>query len=120
MLGVEITPDAAWPSEEVPHHVRVELPGGLSLEIDSVAMTESFDGPWGPAGGTVTIIFTMESRDSIDELYGKLTAAGHTGRVPPFDAFWGARYAVVDDPDGNHVGLMSPMDERYASAPPPL
>jgi uncharacterized glyoxalase superfamily protein PhnB len=29
---------------------------------------------------------------------------------PPYDAFWGARYAVVSDPDGNAVGIMSPID----------
>ena len=28
----------------------------------------------------------------------------------PYDAFWGARYAVVSDPDGNGVGIMSPID----------
>ncbi len=49
-----------------------------------------------------------------------MTSAGYTGHLAPFDAFWGARYAVIDDPDGNHVGIMSPMDQKYASAPPQL
>jgi uncharacterized glyoxalase superfamily protein PhnB len=36
-----------------------------------------------------------------------------SGRLRPSaadDTFWGARYAVIEDPDGNHVGLMSPID----------
>jgi hypothetical protein len=37
---------------------------------------------------------------------------------PPFDAFWGARYAIVEDPDGNHIGLMSPSDPALRTAPP--
>ena len=37
---------------------------------------------------------------------------------PPFDAFWGARYAIVADPDGNDVGLMSPIDESRRTWPP--
>ena len=30
------------------------------------------------------------------------------------------RYAIVADPDRNHVGLMSPIDEAKRSAPPAL
>ena len=28
---------------------------------------------------------------------------------PPFDAFWGQRYATVHDPDGNPVDLFAPL-----------
>jgi uncharacterized glyoxalase superfamily protein PhnB len=120
LLGVQIPDSAAWPSADHAHHVAVEMPGGVFLEIDSVGMTESFSGPWGPPGGTATIIFRLQTREAVDERYAALTSAGHPGRTSPFDAFWGSRYAVVDDPDGNHVGLMSPRDESRQSAPPPL
>ena len=53
-----------------------------------------------------------------DERYAQLTSAGYLGRQPPFDAFWGARYAIVADPDGNDVGLMSPMEESRRTWPP--
>jgi hypothetical protein len=33
------------------------------------------------------------------------------------DAFFGARYAVVLDPDGNAVGLMGPTDPAARSMP---
>jgi uncharacterized glyoxalase superfamily protein PhnB len=36
----------------------------------------------------------------------------------PFDAFWGARYAIVEDPDGIAVGLMSPISANRRSPPP--
>lgn len=45
-------------------------------------------------------------------------AAGYRGRQRPYDAFWGARYAIVDDPDGNGIGLMSPVDDEHRSWPP--
>jgi uncharacterized glyoxalase superfamily protein PhnB len=54
--------------------------------------------------------FSVASRDAVDERYAALTGAGYPGRQPPYDAFWGARYAVVQDPDGRDVGLMSPID----------
>ena len=51
-----------------------------------------------------------------------------TSQQEPYDAFWGARYAIVEDPDGNAVGLMSPIDpdrqrptldvERVPPSPP--
>jgi len=39
-----------------------------------------------------------------------LVAAGHPARLEPYDAFFGARYAIVSDPDGHNIGLMSPID----------
>ena len=54
----------------------------------------------------------------MDARYADLTAAGYRGQQPPWDAFWGARYAVVEDPDGNPVGLMSPIDPARRSAAP--
>ena len=54
--------------------------------------------------------FRVATREAVDALYGRMTAAGHRGQQPPYDAFWGARYAVVEDPDGNAVGIMSPVD----------
>ncbi len=45
---------------------------------------------------------------SVRAFLAELTAVGYRARQPPFDAFWGARFAIVADPDGNDVGLMSP------------
>ena len=37
------------------------------------------------------------------------------GGVAPYDAFFGSRYAIVFDPDGNQVGIKSPIeaDRKY-------
>jgi uncharacterized glyoxalase superfamily protein PhnB len=40
----------------------------------------------------------------------KLTAAGHSGSLPPFDAPWGQRYATVVDPNGTSVDLFAALD----------
>jgi hypothetical protein len=37
--------------------------------------------------------------------------------VTRFSAPTGARYAIVADPDGNDVGLMSPIEESRRSWP---
>jgi uncharacterized glyoxalase superfamily protein PhnB len=66
----------------------------------------------------VVIGVGLESREAVDALWHALLAEGAQGLQPPYDAFWGARYAIVEDPDGNPVGLMSPVDPaRRARAP---
>jgi uncharacterized glyoxalase superfamily protein PhnB len=49
-----------------------------------------------------------------------MATAGYTSQQEPYDAFWGSRYAILEDPDGNAVGIMSPMDDAYRSAPPEM
>jgi len=70
------------------------------------------------ASGRALIGFRVASRDAVDATYHELVAAGYEGRQPPYDTFWGARYAVIADPDGNDVGLMSPLDVSRRSWPP--
>ncbi len=121
-LGVAIPADAAWAPAGVPHHASFEVPGGGHIEVDSIAMTRSFDPGWqepGPSSRTV-VQFSLPSAEAVDTKFAELTAAGYGGHVAPFDGFWGARYAIVEDPDGNHVGMMSPVDPAKRSAPPEL
>jgi uncharacterized glyoxalase superfamily protein PhnB len=62
--------------------------------------------------------FSVATREAVDDRYEDLVAAGYPGRQPPYDTFWGARYAVVADPDGNDVGIMSPVEESRRYWPP--
>jgi catechol 2,3-dioxygenase-like lactoylglutathione lyase family enzyme len=122
-LGLEIPDDAIWRTASGAHHVDLQLPGGLHLHFDSAALTKSFDSGWPdpPGNGSRTIVgFSLSSRKAVDECYAELVAAGYTGRQAPYDAFWGARYAVIEDPDGNHVGLMSPLDPARRLPPPAI
>ncbi len=114
-LGVPV-PDSVDPAGQ---HVQLRMRGGFSLELDTVDSARLWNAGWraDPSVGVV-IGFALESRAAVDERYAELTASGCRGRQPPFDAFWGARYAIVADPDGNDVGLMSPIDESRRTWPP--
>jgi catechol 2,3-dioxygenase-like lactoylglutathione lyase family enzyme len=114
-LGVEIEPTfAPWDR----HHRTVSTPGDVDFDLDSREFTPQWNGGW-PAGQTGAVLgFRVASRDAVDAIYADLTGAGYTGQQPPYDAFWGARYALVADPDGNAVGLMSPSDPARRTAPP--
>jgi uncharacterized glyoxalase superfamily protein PhnB len=122
-LGVEIPEKSIWRTPTGIHHVDVPMPGGLVVHLDSFAMTRAYDRGWrepsGP-GTRVVLSFAVSSRDEVDRLHVKLTGLGYASAQPPYDAFWGSRYAIVEDPDGNHLGLMSPRDDAHGSAPPEL
>ncbi len=96
------------------------MPGGFSLELDTPDSVRLWHAGWraDPASVGMVMGFRLASRDAVDQLYTELTQAGYTGRQPPFDAFWGARYAIVADPDGNDVGLMSPIEDSRRTWPP--
>jgi uncharacterized glyoxalase superfamily protein PhnB len=120
-LGLHIPDTAVWRTASGAHHVEVAMPNGMHLEFDSAALARRYNAGWreSAAGvGRTVVGFKLPSRDAVDELYGELIRAGATARQPPYDAFWGARYAIVADPDGNDVGLMSPIDPARKSAPP--
>jgi uncharacterized glyoxalase superfamily protein PhnB len=122
-LGLEIPDSAVWRTASGAHHVDLNLPNGFHLHLDSMALAKSFNRGWpeAPGTGTRTIVgFALPTRETVDARYAELVAAGYKGCQPPYDTFWGARYAVVEDPDGNHVGLMSPKDPARRTAPPAL
>lgn len=92
-------------------HVEVTLPGGLRLAWDNEDTIKSFDPSWtAPANGhRMNLAFLCDSPADVDKLYGELTEAGYAGHLKPWDAFWGQRYAVVHDPDGNPVDLFAAL-----------
>jgi catechol 2,3-dioxygenase-like lactoylglutathione lyase family enzyme len=100
-LGVEVPADA-----DSRPHVDTVLPGGLRLAWDTVGTIRSFDPGWSPATGTrVSLAFDCGSPEGVDAVYAGMTEAGYQGHLKPWDAFWGQRYAVLHDPDGNGVDL---------------
>jgi len=103
-----------------PFHTSSGDTAGALLEADSPAFARIWNQGWREddrLAGRVVIGLRVDSRPEVDRLYGEAVAAGHRGLQPPFDAFWGARYAIVEDPNGLAVGLMSPADEAHRSPP---
>ena len=105
-LGLDIPPEA----DKEPH-VNYELPGGHVLMWDTVETIQSIDPSWTPpAGGhRVGLAFLCADAAEVDRTYADMVAAGYTGHKEPWDAFWGQRYAMLRDPDGNTVELCTPF-----------
>lgn len=100
-------------------HAVAQLPNGLRVEFDSKDFAAVWDSGYaGGSGGTTVLGVSVETRQAVDELHAAFVARGHRSRQPPYDTFWGSRYAIVEDPDGNPVGLMSPSEESRKFWPP--
>jgi uncharacterized glyoxalase superfamily protein PhnB len=128
LLGAKIPKSAVWATESGAHNVTIPFKGGFSLAFDSPSLARVYNKGYRATKskrvnldeGQVVIGFSVKTRRSVDETYAKLTQAGHRGVSTPWDAFWGSRYAIVADPDGNHVGIMSPVNPKKRSRPPSI
>jgi predicted lactoylglutathione lyase len=125
-IGVRFEPTS---EEWAPHHRSAVSEDGLDFDLDSHEFATVWNNGWpGQAGrsggsgpsvpGSGVIGFRLASRDEVDALHLSLVAAGSASQQAPYDTFWGSRYAVVEDPDGNAVGLMSPSDPERRQPPP--
>ena len=111
-LGLDI-PDGA---EDEPH-AEVTTPSGLRVAWDSAELIRRIDPEWTePSGGyRVALAFLCPDPASVDAKYEELAALGF-GHKDPWDAFWGQRYAIVKDPDGNHIDLFASIsgDQHFS------
>lgn len=103
LLGLEISP-----GEDEEPHVEAVSSNGLRIAWDTLELTQSIHQGWTqPEGHRMVLAFECQSPDEVDALYRQVINAGYQGYKEPWDAFWGQRYAVVKDPDGNLVDLFA-------------
>ncbi|MEW1640961.1 VOC family protein [Streptomyces sp. NPDC091219] len=99
-------------AESLPH-AEAGLPGGLRLLLDTEDTVRSFHPGWrapgAGSGSRAALALLCDDPAEVDRVYEELVGAGHHGELKPWDAFWGQRYAVLHDPDGNGVDLFAPL-----------
>jgi uncharacterized glyoxalase superfamily protein PhnB len=99
-------PDAA----EGEDYVEAKTPNGYRISLNSEALDKKLTPDWEPPRGQrISLAFLCESPAEVDRTYAAIVKAGHVGKKEPWDAFWGQRYALVEDPDGSVVSLFAPL-----------
>lgn len=78
----------------------------IGLLLESAMREHNPDWPT-PVGQRVSFACSCESPAEVDEVYSRVTEAGFVGLKAPWDSFWGQRYAMLSDPDGNRVDLFA-------------
>lgn len=122
-LGVDIPGEAVWRTSTGGHHANAtdEADRTIHLDFDSTAFAQCWNPAWKgrtDVKGRVVLGFHVPERSDVDQLFRELIEAGYRGLREPHDAFWGSRYAIIEDPDGIAVGLMSPKLPDRKSPPP--
>lgn len=86
-------------------HVEITLDNGLRIAWDTYEVIRSFMPDFEPPRdhNAIGLAFLCDNPADVDVTYERLTGKGYTGHLEPFDAFWGQRYAQVEDPDGNVI-----------------
>lgn len=107
-LGIDVPdPDDGGP------YTEFKQANGLRLSWNDVEMIKSIDPEYvEPVGQRIAIAFLCDGPRGVDEVYDRVIAAGYAARKEPWDAFWGQRYAIVEDPDGNSVDLFAPLSSN--------
>jgi catechol 2,3-dioxygenase-like lactoylglutathione lyase family enzyme len=104
LLGLDVpeTPDE--------DHIDTFLPNGVRFMLDTEETVRSFRPEWKrETGNQLGLAFECESPAEVDEVYARVTAAGFHREKEPWDAFWGQRYAQLQDPDGVPVDLYAAL-----------
>ncbi|MGN2636372.1 VOC family protein [Nocardia takedensis] len=105
-LGLEFPAGA----EQAPH-AEATTASGVRLALDTEDTVRSFHPEWTAPrdAGRVALAFRCADPAEVDAVYADLTGAGYRGELKPWDAPWGQRYAVVNDPDGNGIDLYAAL-----------
>jgi catechol 2,3-dioxygenase-like lactoylglutathione lyase family enzyme len=103
-LGLDVPAE-----QDAEPHAEHTLPGGMRIAWDTEATIRSFDPDWTPGTGRSrsALGFECDTPAEVDKVYAAMISAGYHGHKAPWDAFWGHRYAILHDPDGNGVDLYS-------------
>lgn len=104
--GLDLPADA-----DAEPHVEGSAESGFKIMFDTVDVVASFDPSWAPptGGHRMALAFSCGSPAEVDAIHQRLVGAGNISHLTPFDAVWGQRYAVVNDPDGNPVDFYAPL-----------
>ena len=120
-IGFDIPDDTVWRTDSGAHHVVMKMPNGFELALDSHALAKTYNAGWRAFDGTgnrTVMSFRYADATEVDAVYEHVVGLGYVSSQPPYYTFWGSRYAIVTDPDGNHVGLMSPPERAHRGVPP--
>lgn len=91
-------------------NVEVRTDSGVTLGFLTEATAKQAEPRWQtPVGQRMNLQFQCGSPAEVDTTHARLIEAGYSSYTDPWDAYWGQRFARVQDPDGNIVNFFSEL-----------
>src|SRR5207248_178714 len=108
LLGLPLEAGVSdWPPGSGGRHTAVAtVVTSASVELDNPPLVRIYAAP--ELAASAILGFAYPSSEEVDAACQRVAAANHRVIREAHDAFWGARYAIVQDPNGNTIGLMGP------------
>lgn len=89
----------------------------FGIDLDSSAFAHQWGG-LPPSFTGVVLDLRVDERSDVDSVHEVAISIGGQSLRSPYDAFWGARFALVEGPGPIAIGIMSVPDASHRSAPP--
>lgn len=83
--------------------------GSARLMIDKKELAKEIIGEEPIPSNYSSFCIEYDTPEEVDQVAEKVKAAGFNIVKKPWDAFWGQRYAIVEDPDGYKVDLYAAL-----------
>lgn len=83
---------------------------GVRISLNSKKMVAGIYGfEPNKIGHQIELAFLLESPQAVDTLCEKMRDFGYSLFKEPWDAFWGQRYAIIHDCEGNLISLFAAL-----------
>lgn len=96
---------------ETDHLEPLTPDGSARLMIDKASLLEGILGQAPQPGNHSSFAIQYASPADVDRVAAALLAAGHSLPAEQWDAPWGQRYAIAEDPDGYKVDLYATIGD---------
>ncbi len=90
-------------------HLEPTNQNGARLMIDSKKLIKDILGEDPLPANTSSFAIEYNSAKEVNDTAKRVSDAGFKVVKTPWDAFWGQRYAIVEDPDGYKIDLYASL-----------
>ncbi|PIZ62380.1 glyoxalase [Candidatus Roizmanbacteria bacterium CG_4_10_14_0_2_um_filter_39_13] len=93
------------------HYESLVASSSVKLMIDGKETIKNIIGEDPKPGNHSSFAIQYDSPQEVNDVVSKIQQSGFIIFKEPWDAFWGQRYAVVEDPDGYKVDLYAQLEK---------
>ncbi len=90
-------------------HAVVRINGGAVMLSDEFPEYNGTPAPTPENPTSVSVAIEFDTPAEVDAVFAQAVAAGANGWLEPNDMFWGARFAMLDDPFGHRWMLSAQL-----------